>query len=577
MIKMVRDIRFVVGDQIRLLVTPMVLAILDGVLNMFFYGVMIMTIIQLVNQNFTQASFLQGFAVLAAVFVLRVFLSRYTYNSMQVNGSIIITRLRIQLADHVRGLNSGFFNQNSIGKLTSNFTTDIADFEQILTHHFTDFCKSLVMTMISLLAALVIDFRFAGFIVLMVAVALPLLVTGGKTGISIAGSHRERINDVISRVVEYINGIKTFKLYQLTGANFKRLDQSFNELKKSSIKVELSMMPYVMIFSLIVSMIIPVALVWGTTLLLNGNTTAERFAAVLMLSISTSSQLVAVGILYPEMKFISKSADNLRHVMTALPLSYTQEALITDDYTIQLEDVSFSYENDVPVLSHLSCMIPNGTTTALIGPSGSGKTTVINLISRFWDATSGKVMIGGTDISAVMPDALTSHISCVFQEVYLFNDTILENIKIAKPEATQAEVVAACTAANCHSFIMKLENGYDTMVGEGGSTLSGGEKQRISIARALLKDAPIVLLDETTSSLDVDNEREINQALDKLMENKTVVVIAHRLNTIISADQIIVLDEGRIREKGTHDELLASNDWYAEMYEEQEKARTWVV
>lgn len=577
MIQIVRDIRFIVGNQIKLLLMPLVLAILDGFLNMFFYGVMILGIVHLVDNTFTWDFFITSTLLLTVVLLIRLILSRFTYNSMQINGSVIVTKLRIQLAEHVRGLNSGFFNQNSIGQLTSNFTTDIADFEQVLTHNFTDFFKALFMVSIGIIAAIAIDFRFALIIVLMVVIALPLLISGGHKGTKIAGSHRGKINDVISRVVEYINGIKTFKLYQLSGAKFQRLDQSFNDLKKSAIKVELSLIPYVMAFSTIVSFIIPVALVWGTYLLLNETVSPASFIAVLMLSISISSQLMAIGVLYPEMKFIAKSADNLRQVIATKPLDYQVTKLAADNHTIRLDKVSFSYENNVPVLKNISCEIPDGTTTALIGPSGSGKSTIIHLISRFWDVKSGKITINNVDLATVKPDALTSHISCVFQDVYLFNDSILNNIKIAKPHAELSEVIAACTAANCHEFIMKLENGYDTLVGEGGSTLSGGEKQRISIARAILKDAPIVLLDETTSSLDVDNEREINQALDKLMKKKTVVVIAHRLNTIINADQIIVLDEGEIREKGNHLKLLANDDWYAQMYNEQQKARNWIV
>ncbi|MGX2946292.1 ABC transporter ATP-binding protein [Enterococcus alishanensis] len=577
MIQIIKNIQFIIGEQTKLLVKPLLLAILDAFLNMFFYGVMILGIVRLVERSFTRDFFIQCVFFLTIVFVVRLFLSRFTYNSMQINGSIIVTKLRIQLADHVRGLNSGFFNQNSIGKLTSNFTTDIADFEQVLTHNFIDFFKAFFMVTIGIIAAVVIDVRFALIIVIMILVALPLLIVGGAKGNKLAGTHREKINDVISRVVEYINGIKTFKLYQLSGAKFQRLDQSFNDLKKSAIKVELSLIPYVMVFSTIVSFIIPVALVWGTYLLTNEASSPESFIAVLILSISISGQLMAIGMLYPQMKFIAKSADNLREVLSAKPLNYQVDALDGANHAIQLEDVSFSYENGVPVLKNIYCEIPDGTTTALIGPSGSGKSTIIHLISRFWDVRSGKLTIGGVNLTTVKPDALTKHISCVFQEVYLFNDTILNNIKIAKPNADHSEVVAACQAANCHDFILKLENRYDTIVGEGGSTLSGGEKQRISIARAILKDAPIVLLDETTSSLDVDNEREINQALDKLMEKKTVVVIAHRLNTIINADQIIVLNEGKIREKGTHFELLANNDWYAQMYQEQVSARNWVI
>ncbi len=284
-----------------------------------------------------------------------------------------------------------------------------------------------------------------------------------------------------------------------------------------------------------------------------------------------------LGSLYPEMVYFSKAAENIASVQQEKPLPYQKDASGLMGYGISFEDVSFFYEDDVEVLCDISFDAKPGTVTALVGPSGSGKTTIISLISRFWDVQRGQIRIGGTDVKEISPDGLASCIAVVFQDVYLLNDTIANNIRIGRPSASMQEVEQAARAAQCHDFISALPDGYDTVVGEGGSTLSGGEKQRISIARALIKDAPIVLLDETTSSLDADNEREINRALDTLMANKTVVVIAHRLNTIVSADQIIVLDKGQIKEQGTHKELLSMNGWYSHVIAEQERAKKWTV
>lgn len=230
------------------------------------------------------------------------------------------------------------------------------------------------------------------------------------------------------------------------------------------------------------------------------------------------------------------------------------------------------------VLKNVSFTADNKQVTALIGPSGSGKSTVINLVLRFWDRTSGSITVGGIDIKDIDPDTLTENIAAVFQDVYLMRDTIINNIKLAKPKATFEEIKKCAEIAHCHDFISKMELGYETVIGEGGATLSGGEKQRISIARALLKDAPIILLDESTSSLDADNETEINKALGLLMKDKTVIVIAHRLNTIINADKIIVLDKGgKIKEMGTHSELLQQNGWYAAMHASQIKATDFCI
>lgn len=572
-----QNINVILLDQKKRMLQPLLLSILDGILTMFYYGVMILSIVKLVKKEFTSDFFVTSIIILLVVFVVRIVLSGYIYNSMQFRGSEIITKLRIQLAEKVRELNLGYFNKNSIGKLASHFTTDITDFEQILTHYFNDFVKGIFMIILGLISAIVIDLRFSIVIVVLIAIAVPILTKGGHTSSNMSKAHQVKINAVVSRVVEYINGIRTFRLYQLTGVKFTRLNQSFNDLRKSAIKVELSIAPYVIIYQTIVSMILPFAMVWGTYLLIEGQVSIEKFIAVLILSLSISAQLAAVGGIYAEMKFFAKSVNNIKAVLSEPSLPYTEEVFTGNNHEIVFDEVSFAYEKEIPVIDKLSLTIKDGETCALIGPSGSGKSTLIALISRFWDTNEGAITIGGQKIGDLKPDTLTEQISCVFQDVYLFNDTIINNIRFAKPNATLEEIETVCKVARCHDFISQLENGYETMVGEGGSTLSGGEKQRISIARALLKDAPIVLLDETTSSLDVDNEKEINEAMDYLMREKTVVVIAHRLNTIINADQIVVLDEGKIRELGNHKTLLINNDWYATMYQEQEKARQWVV
>lgn len=577
MIEMLRNIREVSGKDAKLLISPILFSLLDALFNMSFLSIMILCILDLINGSFTEAKLRQYSITLVAIFLIRGLFFSYAYVKSQVNGSTIITNLRIRLAEHVRTLNLGYFGKNSIGKLTSSFTTDVADFEQILTHSLTDFVKAIAVSIISLVFALIIDFKFALLVGVVILLALPFMNISGKVGHSNSGPHRARINDVISRVVEYINGIKTFKLYNQTGTKFQGLDDSFNELRKSSIKVELSIMPSVMAFSSLISMIIPAALLWGTQLMISGDTSPERFIAVIMLSISVSNTMVGIGSLYPAMKFINKATDNIKAVFNEQPLPYLPGAKLGDQYDIEFKTVDFNYTEKVKVLNKLSFTAEAKQTTALIGPSGSGKSTVISLISRFWDIDKGEISIGGRNTKDIDPDKLNEKISTVFQDVYLFNDTILNNLLVGNPKASFEEVVRVCQTANCHDFIMKLPNAYETMVGEGGSTLSGGEKQRISIARAILKDAPIVLLDESTSSLDIDNELEINHALDVLMRDKTVIVIAHRLNTILNADKIIVLDNGSIREMGTHKELLLHKGWYAEMYDSQQEAKEWVV
>lgn len=577
MISLIKIVRSIAEDKAKTLILPIVLSCVDSMLHMGMFGTMIMTIIDLADGSFTGDKLLRYSLILLGLFVVRAVLYSINYTQVQYRGADITASLRLSLGDHIRSLNLGYFNKNSIGRMTSTLTTDIADFEQVLTHSLSAFFKVIFFSVLALIFAFFIDWRYALIILAVIAVALPLITVGGRVAGKMGAHLRGAVNNVISRVVEYINGIKTFKLYNLTGEKFERLDGSFRTLKKESIKLELSIMPFSILFSIITSLIIPIALVAGTLMFQNESLGTQNFIAVIMIAISISNMMTTLGSIYPEMKYLTKAAENIIGVKKEKPLPYEKETHTFRDHAIRFENVSFRYTDETEVLHGISFTAKPGTTTALIGPSGSGKTTIASLISRFWDVTDGRITIGGEDIRNISPDGLTSQMAVVFQDVYLLHDSIANNIRAGKADASMEEIISAAKAAQCHEFIMAFPEGYDTVVGEGGSTLSGGEKQRISIARALIKDAPIVLLDETTSSLDADNELEINRALDKLMQNKTVIVIAHRLGTIVEADNILVLDSGSIREQGTHTELLSQQGWYARMIAEQEKAQNWVV
>lgn len=577
MIRMMKAIGKVAGKATKTLVLPIVLSCVDAILYMAMFGTMISTIIDLVNNNFTWEKLTLYSILLLGLFVVRAVIYSINYTQTQYRGADITAGLRLSLGNHIRSLNLGYFNKNSIGRLSSTLTTDIADFEQVLTHSLASFFKVLFFSILAMIFAFTVNLPFAAIILAVVLLAFPLMRLAGKMAGKFGARQRSSVNRVISRTVEYINGIKTFKLYNLTGEKFKRLDDSFVQLRRDSMKLELSIMPFSISFSIVTSMVIPIALIAGTLLLQNGTLGTQSFVAVIMISISISNMMATLGSLYPEMNYLNKAAENIISVQDETPLPFSRENMALKKGSVSFENVSFRYTDKVEVLHNINFTAKPGSTTALIGPSGSGKTTVISLISRFWDVTSGSIKIDGTDIRSISPDGLTDNMAVVFQDVYLLNDTVAANIRIGKPKATMEEVQQAAKAAQCHSFISAMPQGYDTMVGEGGSTLSGGEKQRISIARAFLKDASIVLLDESTSSLDADNEQEINKALDRLMQNKTVIVIAHRLNTIVKADTILVLDHGAISEQGNHQQLLKQGGWYAKMIEEQSKARQWTV
>ncbi|MDR0759296.1 MAG: ABC transporter ATP-binding protein/permease [Treponema sp.] len=574
---MLRRIIRVSGKEGRRLVFPVLLSLLDSFLHMGMFAVMVSAIIDLLNGDFTGEKLGVYFAVLAIMFILRAVLGSVGYAQIQYRGSDIITGLRLRLGDHIRSLNLGYFNRNSIGKLSAVLTTDISDFETALTHIFSQFCKAIFFTALALVFAFGIDWRFGLGVLVIIAAVLPLLVRAGTVASGRALTLRSSVEGVVSRVVEYVNGIKTFKLYNLTGEKFEALDRSFRDLKRESIKMELSVMPWSISFSVITSCIIPLSLIAGSLVMTRGLLAPATYIIVVMIAISISVMMSSLGSLYPLMNFLDRAALNILALLDEKPFPFQKEKADFPDYGISFKDVSFRYTEEVEVLKHVSFAAKPGTTTALVGPSGSGKTTITSLISRFWDVTEGCIKIGGEDIRDIAPDGLTERMAVVFQDVYLLNDTVLNNIRAGKPDVSREEVEAAAKAACCHDFIMKMPEGYDTMVGEGGSTLSGGERQRISIARALIKDAPIVLLDETTSSLDADNEAEINRAFDLLMKGKTVIVIAHRLGTITGADNILVIDGGRIAESGSHSELLRKGGWYERMYKEQQQAKNWRI
>ena len=570
MISIIKSLHRLIGQNGIRLVPSILLSMLDSVLNSCMYGVMLFVLIDLSNGQFSAEGLKMCIIAVVIIFTLRCIVQGISFTQAQCVGPDVSHKLRISMGNHIRSLNLGFFTKNSIGKLSGTLLTDINDFETIITHCLCDVIKVTSLTILSLVIAFMLDWRFG------LAVTL-LVVISGKVSARNSDELRTANRTVVSRIVEYISGMRTFRLYNLIGKRFDRLDNALKELRKQSTKAEISILPLSMSFSAITAMIVPVSLILGTWLLTSTEINGASFLLAILLGISISSTMTVVSSLYPQVRSISKAADSIISILDESPLTYQEEEVKFTDYAIEFKNVTFGYNPETTVLHGVSFSAKPGTTTALIGPSGSGKTTIVSLLARFWDVTVGQILIDGIDLRKINPDILAEQMAIVFQEVYLLKDTVLNNIRIGKPTATKEEVIDAAKAAHCHEFIMGMENGYETIIGEGGSTLSGGEKQRISIARALLKDAPIVLLDETTSSLDADNEREIQHAFDRLMKNKTVLVIAHRLNTIVNANNILVLDKGRIRESGTHAELMKHGGWYAQMIEEQKQAEQWAV
>ena len=571
---MLNDIKTLSGKEFKRLKKPVFLLVIDSLFYMMNYMMFYFTIVDLITETFTLNKIIVYTAIMIVANTVRYLFNRVGYTGIQSQGARIIQDLRLRMGDHLRNLNLGYFNKHNIGNVINIITNDLQDFEHVLTHSTSELIKLGILSVYLLLVTFAISPILGILQILIAAAGTVFIVLGMKKSSKIALKKKHTMDDVVSRMVEYISGMELFKSYNLAGKKFKRLKDSFNDLKKESINTEIALAPYVLIFQLIVDISFALLLLVSTQLFINGSINKIMFFSYIIIELSLSNILKAFSGQYVFFQYMKLATDKLINVYNEKEISYEFEVMPFKNYDIKFENVNFSYEKDKPILKNISFEAKQGTSTALVGSSGSGKTTVTNLIARFWDCQSGIISIDGTDITKIYPEELLTNISMIFQDVYLVNDTIENNIKLGKPDATHEEVVKAAKDASCHEFITELENSYDTVVGEGGSTLSGGEKQRISIARALLKDTPIILLDEATASLDADNEHEIRKSLDKLIKNKTVITIAHKLNTIKNYDQIIVMSDGIIEEMGTHEELMKNKKRYYEMYTEMKKAQS---
>ncbi|HJC63945.1 MAG TPA: ABC transporter ATP-binding protein/permease [Candidatus Blautia merdavium] len=574
---MLHTIQKLIGKSKKELYFPIFLMCIDSMGSMALYFVLYLTVLDLFFGTLTMNKI--GIYTLVCLLgvIYRIIVYRKSYLLCFERAFNVTGQFRIKLADHFRKLSLGYFNQNSTGYLINTMTNDMGSFEGVLSHALSFLMKTVTLCGLILVGTFFINWKLALAECVVLLFAVPLLRWGNRLVEQLGTKKRTMTARMVSTVMEYIKGIKIFKAHNMTSTHFERLLESLEKVRKISVQIECQMAPPTAIYSILVNFLMPLVLLGGSYLLLGGQIPNESFIAFLIMSMAISGLLISFEHYYIMLKDLKLAADNLEKAMSHAPLPYQDDSFTLEQYDVAFQKVCFSYDNGEEVLHHISFTAPEGSVTALIGPSGSGKSTVANLIARFWDVSSGVITIGGRDIRELEPDRLLQSISAVFQENTLLSDTILNNIRVGKPDATMEEVIVAAKAACCHDFILKLPDGYNTVLAEGGASLSGGEKQRIAIARAILKNAPILLLDESTASLDADNEERINRALDHLMKGKTVFVIAHRLNTIQNADQIILLNNGNIEEIGTHLELLKKRGHYYSMIQEQEKAKAWIA
>ena len=477
---------------------------------------------------------------------------------------------RIAYIQKLRRQPLGFFSSRESGELISSFAGDFANVEYTLCYWLPYPMGVGLLLLISVVWISVYDWRMglAMFAMLPVCALLMLLIARVKE------KHSRRVMDAKTKAAtqlnEYLHGMKELKAYRRTGSGFESLESAMRNLRDESLKDEAVAGSLSTLCASLVKFIVPVTAAVGLYLLMGGSLSVLDFAGFLILATKLTEPVLMVVTSISSLRGMAPSGERLDKVMTTADPSGKET--IEKGTAYQFEHVSFRYGKGANVIQDVSFSTPPGSLTALVGPSGSGKSTLLRLMARFWDYQGGHIRMEGRDIKEIQPDSLLAHISMVMQNAYLFRGTIRENLCFGNESITEEQMIEACKKARCHGFISALPEGYDTVVGEGGATLSGGERQRISLARAFLKDVPILLLDEPTASLDADNEAMVQKALDEISQERTVVMIAHRLKTVRGAEQILVLQDGRIVQKGTHDQLAGQKGLYARLWELQNQA-----
>lgn len=497
------------------------------------------------------------------------------YNECYVSAYEESANRRINLAESLRKLPLSFFGKRDLADLTSTLMGDATALETTSSHAVPQLLGSILSLVIVGIFMFVFDWKMA--IALLAALPISMLLLFGTKKIqdSLSRKSIRAMVDSSDTIQECLEGIKVVKGYNMDGKMLGDLDGKFDKVYKAQIKGELVTGIFVSASQLVLRIGIALVVIVGTYLLSVGQIDVIKLILFLLVASRLYDPLSTAMMNIVEIFNAGVRIERMKEI-NEYPVQGGSYEYKPKGYDIEFKDVAFSY-NDDEILHGVSFTAKQGEVTALVGPSGSGKSTITKLAARFWDVNRGSIRIGGIDVNSVEPETLIQSYAIVFQDVVLFNDTVMNNIRIGKKDATDEEVMEAARNAQCEDFINKLSDGYNTVIGENGYTLSGGERQRISIARALLKDAPVILLDEATASLDAGNETNIQEAISNLIRNKTVVVVAHRLRTIVGADKIVVLEDGNIVEEGTHEEMVRKDGLYKRMISVQKQSAEWAV
>ena len=574
MIEAFRKIWRFAGKEAKNINKSVAVGFLNAVLQMFQVAAIYFVVLALTNgDKGAKTAWLALICELVAIFGGAV--SANFSKMLQTHaGYFMAADRRISIANRLKSVPMGFFNDNSLGQLSGVCTTVVGSIESMVPMVLVNILGGVITTVVFALLILLFDWRIGLIVLVGIALYLCAVSAMEKKSAIIAGDTQKSQTALIEAVLETIQGMSVVKSFNLIGKGDKKLQDALEYNRRSNVDVTNILTPYTALQEAVlqiasVGMMLAAVLLW-----IGGGMSLATALMVLVMSFLVFNQIKAFGMGVSMLRMAAAAIDRTVETEDMPRMDEHGKALTPAKHDIVFDHVNFSYEQK-PVLRDISVTLPDKTTTAIIGPSGSGKTTFCNLIARFWDTDSGSVTIGGHDVKEYTLESLMNQISIVFQNVYLFADTIENNIKFGCPHATHEQVVAAAKAACCDDFIDALPEGYQTVIGEGGASLSGGERQRLSIARAMLKNAPIVILDEATANVDPENEDRLQKAIEALTRDKTILMIAHRLKTVRHADQILVIDHGSLVQQGRHEQLIAQPGIYADFIGGKKQAVGW--
>ena len=555
-------------------------SILLGVLQAFFEALKIPAIACMVRAllrgNVTSQDILLSFGIMALSIVGAGLVKSKSMMLQTEGGYDTCARKRVEIAEHMRYLPMGYFNDNSLGQITSVTTNVMENLENVATRVIMMVCEGLLTTSLIIVMLFFFDWRIAlllcaGFVVFLFANSFLQKAAGSMAGRKIDADER-----LVEKVLEYLQGMAEVKAYHLTGEKSRELNEAIAVNAQTNTDMEMKLVPRMAVQSFIAKLTGVCMVALSCRFYCDGTMDALTAVVMVISAFIVNASLETAGNYSALLRVVDLSVSRAREILDTPQMDIEGEQIRPANWNLDAEGLKFSYDRR-RVIDGISVHIPGGTTTAIVGPSGGGKTTLVNLLARFWDTDAGRVSLGGRDVRDYDMDSLMENFSFVFQNVYLFHDSIANNIRFGRPEAPMDKVIEAAKKACCHDFIMALPDGYETVIGEGGASLSGGEKQRISIARAMMKDAPVIFLDEATANVDPENENELMQAIRALTTGKTVIMIAHRLKTVEGADQILVVDHGRIVQRGRHEELMQEDGIYRSFISDRREAAGWKV